>query len=64
MCSSPPSANRAKPPPPVEEPDIQLGTGKKPSDIRRRRAGGISSLRTGLNIGGGSGRAGLALPKG
>lgn len=62
MCSSPPKS-KPKSPPPVEEPDIELGVQKKPSDIRRRRAGGISSLRTGLNIGGGGG-AGLAVPKG
>ncbi|MEE8385639.1 MAG: hypothetical protein V3S01_06965 [Dehalococcoidia bacterium] len=62
MCSSPPKPSKPKPAAPVEEAEVQLGKETKPSDIRRRRAGGISSLRTGLNIGGG-GRSGLATPK-
>ncbi len=64
MCSSPPSSD-PKPPPPVEEPEIELGVAKKPSDVRRRRASGIGALRTGLSVpGGGSGGAGLNIPKG
>jgi len=48
MCSAP-SPPKNKPPEPVEEPDLELGAdASKPGDIRRRKASGLSSLRTGL----------------
>ena len=62
MCSSS-SPSKPKKPIPVEEPDVQLGVEKKVSRLRKRRSGGTSSLRTGLNIGGGGGRTGLSIPK-
>ncbi len=60
MCSTPNTSRPPPPPPEVEEPLIELGTAKKPSDIRKRGSTGISSLRTGLNVGGGG--AGLTIP--
>lgn len=62
MCSSSPPP-KPRPPAPVEEPEVELGAdASKPGAIRKRKASGLSALRTGLR--GIVPTAGLTIPKG